>query len=81
MAHIGSAADFEITSNQQNQSYAFPLAAMTTLFFLWGFITVLNDVLIPHLRNVFSLSFAQAMSCRSSKNHSTSAFSALLVGA
>jgi FHS family L-fucose permease-like MFS transporter len=61
MAHIGSAADFEITSNQQNQRYAFPLTAMTTLFFLWGFITVLNDVLIPHLRNVFSLSFAQAM--------------------
>ena len=61
MAHIGSAADFEITSNQKNQSYAFPLTAMTTLFFLWGFITVLNDVLIPHLRGIFSLSFAQAM--------------------
>lgn len=28
---------------------------------MWGFITCLNDILIPHLRNVFSLSYAQAM--------------------
>ncbi len=61
MASFGSAADFDIKSNHQNKGYAFPLTAMTTLFFLWGFITVLNDVLIPHLRDVFSLSFTQAM--------------------
>nr|WP_231616887.1 sugar MFS transporter [Pseudoalteromonas sp. NZS11] len=34
---------------------------MTTLFFLWGFITVLNDVLIPRLKGVFDLSFFEAM--------------------
>nr|WP_211185113.1 sugar MFS transporter [Pseudoalteromonas arctica] len=39
----------------------FPLTAMTTLFFLWGFITVLNDVLIPRLKGVFDLSFFEAM--------------------
>jgi len=41
-----------------------PRAAMvivTTLFFIWGFVTVLNDILIPHLQNVFSLSNFQAM--------------------
>ena len=34
---------------------------MTTLFFLWGFITVLNDVLIPRLKGVFDLTYTEAM--------------------
>nr|WP_282448130.1 sugar MFS transporter [Pseudoalteromonas sp. 1CM17D] len=34
---------------------------MTTLFFLWGFITVLNDVLIPRLKGVFDLTYFEAM--------------------
>jgi len=37
------------------------LVILTSLFFLWGFITSLNDILIPHLRGVFSLSYTQAM--------------------
>lgn len=36
------------------------LASLTALFFLWGFITCLNDILIPHLRNVFELSYTEA---------------------
>lgn len=48
------------TSGSQNGNYFFPLCALTTLFFLWGFITCLNDILIPHLKNVFSLSYTQA---------------------
>ena len=32
-----------------------------TLFFLWGFITCLNDILIPHLKSVFSLNYAEVM--------------------
>ena len=39
----------------------FALTAMTSLFFLWGFITVLNDILIPHLKVIFALNYAQAM--------------------
>jgi FHS family L-fucose permease-like MFS transporter len=34
---------------------------MTAMFFMWGFITCLNDVLIPHLKAVFSLNYAQSM--------------------
>jgi FHS family L-fucose permease-like MFS transporter len=34
---------------------------MTSLFFMWGFITCLNDILIPHLKNVFDLNYTQAM--------------------
>jgi hypothetical protein len=37
------------------------LAMVTSLFFLWGFLTVLNDVLVPHFRNVFTLNYTQAM--------------------
>jgi FHS family L-fucose permease-like MFS transporter len=35
--------------------------ALTSLFFIWGFITCLNDILIPHLKAVFTLNYAQAM--------------------
>ena len=37
------------------------LAVLTSLFFLWGFITVLNDVLIPHWKELFDLSYAQSL--------------------
>ncbi|MBK6342236.1 MAG: sugar MFS transporter [Flavobacteriales bacterium] len=37
--------------NQRSATY--PLVVLTTLFFMWGFMTVMNDVLIPHLRTVF----------------------------
>jgi MFS transporter, FHS family, L-fucose permease len=33
------------------------MAMVTTLFFFWGFVTVLNDVLIPHFKSIFSLSY------------------------
>jgi len=34
---------------------------MTTIFFMWGFITALNDVLIPHLKSVFTLNYTEVM--------------------
>ncbi|MGH8125629.1 MAG: sugar MFS transporter [Rhodanobacteraceae bacterium] len=37
------------------------LSVMTTIFFMWGFITALNDVLIPHLKSVFTLNYAEVM--------------------
>ncbi len=36
------------------------MAMMTTLFFIWGFCTVLNDALIPHLQTVFNLNYTRA---------------------
>src|SRR6476646_6154670 len=41
--------------------YTAPLAVLTTLFFMWGFLTCLNDFLIPHLKAVFELNYAKAM--------------------
>jgi FHS family L-fucose permease-like MFS transporter len=45
----------------QDANYTTPLAVLTTLFFMWGGLTSLNDVLIPHLKGIFSLNYFQAM--------------------
>lgn len=42
-------------------NYRFALTSLTTLFFMWGFITCLNDILIPHLKAVFDLTYTQSM--------------------
>jgi FHS family L-fucose permease-like MFS transporter len=42
-------------------NYTRPLAVVTTLFFMWGFLTCLNDILVPHLKAIFDLSYTQAM--------------------
>src|SRR5450432_2896715 len=40
-------------------AYGRTLAVLATLFFIWGFITVINNTLLPHLRSVFDLSYTQ----------------------
>ncbi|MFY9842926.1 MAG: sugar MFS transporter [Terriglobales bacterium] len=42
-------------------SYRGPLAIVTTLFFMWGSLTSLNDVLIPYAQHVFNLRLAASM--------------------
>ncbi|HZQ70929.1 MAG TPA: sugar MFS transporter [Terriglobales bacterium] len=42
-------------------TYRAALTVMTTLFFMWGFVTVLNDVLVPHLKAIFDLNYARVM--------------------
>src|SRR6201990_2030937 len=37
------------------------LTVVTSLFFMWGFLTSLNDVLIPHLKSIFELNYAEAV--------------------
>jgi FHS family L-fucose permease-like MFS transporter len=43
------------------KSYLGSLSVLTSLFFIWGFITALNDILVPHLKAVFTLSYTEAM--------------------
>ena len=50
------------TAPGTGQSYGAPLATVTTLFFMWGFLTCLNDILVPHLKSIFDLNYA-AVSC------------------
>ncbi|WP_428818854.1 sugar MFS transporter [Microbulbifer sp. MCCC 1A16149] len=47
--------------NAAGGNFRFALTALTVLFFMWGFLTCLNDILIPHLKAVFNLSYTQAM--------------------
>ncbi|MDB6112623.1 MAG: Glucose/galactose transporter [Pedosphaera sp.] len=48
-------------SQGNGQTYRGPFAIMTVLFFMWGFMTVWNDVLIPRFKEAFTLSYFQAM--------------------
>jgi FHS family L-fucose permease-like MFS transporter len=41
--------------------YGFALPVVTTVFFMWGFVTVLNDILVPHLKGLFDLNYTQTM--------------------
>jgi MFS transporter, FHS family, L-fucose permease len=49
------------TAPGTGQSYGAPLATVTTLFFMWGFLTCLNDILVPHLKSIFDLNYARVM--------------------
>lgn len=47
--------------NKNADNYKTPLIVVTVLFFLWGFITSMNDILIPYLKKVFDLNYFEAM--------------------
>jgi len=49
------------TNSSDKNPYLGSLTVLTSLFFIWGFITCLNDILIPHLKAVFTLNYTQAM--------------------
>lgn len=44
----------------EKKSFRSAFITVTVLFFLWGFITVLVDSLVPRLKDVFELSYFQA---------------------
>lgn len=45
--------------SQPSGAYRSALILLATLFFMWGFISVINNTLLPHLRSVFELSYLQ----------------------
>lgn len=46
---------------ETNPTYRGAFAIMTSLFFMWGFMTVFNDILIPRFKEAFTLNYFQAM--------------------
>jgi len=50
-----------VSSVNTRVSYARPLLIVTALFFMWGFLTCLNDILVPHLKSIFDLSYTRVM--------------------
>ena len=55
------ATEISPSSEEAGGNFRFALTALTVLFFMWGFLTCLNDILIPHLKAVFDLNYTQAM--------------------
>ena len=51
----------DVPADAAAQNYTRPLTIVTTLFFMWGFLTCLNDILVPHLKSIFELSYAKVM--------------------
>jgi FHS family L-fucose permease-like MFS transporter len=58
MEHVSSATALQ--QGRAAESNTVPLLIVTILFFMWGLLTSLNDVLIPHLKSVYELSYMQA---------------------
>ncbi len=49
------------TPNRPKSTNTPALALLTTLFFMWGFITCMNDILIPHLKSLFDMDYTKTM--------------------
>ena len=62
MENVGAAGKTATANGGGNgQSFRGPFAIMTSLFFMWGFMTVFNDILIPRFKEAFTLNYFQAM--------------------
>ena len=59
MEHISQPVRLQQTQAQAGNTG--PLVIVTILFFMWGLLTALNDVLIPHLKELYTLTYVQAM--------------------
>ncbi len=58
---LGSASGQTVSvSESGSASYGRALSVVTTLFFMWGFLTALNDTLIPHLKQIFDLDYTRS---------------------
>src|SRR5271165_4674305 len=61
MSNISVESPAPTTWAGESQKYPGALAMVTVLFFFWGFVTVLNDILVPHLKSVFDLNYTKVM--------------------
>ena len=58
---IGTTSINPASAASADTNYSRPLIIVTTLFFMWGFLTCLNDILVPHLKSIFDLSYTRVM--------------------
>jgi FHS family L-fucose permease-like MFS transporter len=58
---IGGEAGVVPETDGAPRTYTAALVVLATVFFMWGFATVLNDILIPHLKSAFQLDYAQVL--------------------
>src|ERR1700752_3910743 len=48
-------------SSTPGGSTRFAMFVVTALFFMWVFVTVLNDILVPYLKGIFDLNYTEVM--------------------
>ena len=56
---VATASGTHVPPDHGGGNYRPALTLLATLFFMWGFITVINNTLLPHLRSVFDLDYTQ----------------------
>lgn len=61
MTALSQQASNESPASAEARRYNGALVTVTTLFFMWGFLTALNDILVPHLKSIFDLNYAEVM--------------------
>ncbi len=61
MANVSTGEPAPSYSTAPNSTNVAAMSMVTTLFFFWGFVTVLNDILVPHLKAIFDLNYAKVM--------------------
>src|SRR5450631_1291578 len=54
-------ANRTVAPNELAKTDVAAMAMVTTLFFMWGLLTSLNDILVPHLKSIFDLNYAEVM--------------------
>jgi len=59
MPPVASTQANTVTEGDSGVRYGPALTLLASLFFMWGFITVINNTLLPHLRSVFDLNYTQ----------------------
>jgi len=57
----GTGTAQRLNAGAMTSNYKRPLAVVTSLFFMWGFLTCLNDILVPHLKSIFDLTYTKVM--------------------
>jgi FHS family L-fucose permease-like MFS transporter len=61
IANVGKSGATFVAPSSTTTNYGAAMAMVTTLFFMWGFVTCLNDILIPRLKSIFELNYAAVM--------------------
>lgn len=61
IANVGKSGATLVAPSGTTTNYSAAMAMVTTLFFMWGFVTCLNDILIPRLKSIFELNYAEVM--------------------
>jgi FHS family L-fucose permease-like MFS transporter len=61
IANVSKSGVRVVAVSSTTTNYGAAMAMVTTLFFMWGFVTCLNDILIPRLKSIFELNYAEVM--------------------